>query len=514
MTEAFLESEIVKFIRFYWEDCFIYIKTYLEKPNEFKQYLREIKPKWDSPKPFDWYFAQEDKKFDVAYIDGLINQFIRQNNLSKAHQIKLLNEVLADFELKKGDFSCYDKFLIEDYVEINYKVELQYIKVEVNNTIKHLKEKLEELNKGTESKPAYSIMAEKREELRLKGLERDKQNELNRIKCHETCIDKEYNYSPTLEDFKEELTIIKLNKSTNEYLLFLRETKKIYKNANYYYIVWGARGTGIDRGELYEAILKLIQSEIESELKSTAPQQTESNNDAENIYKEWKEWDNNQFKKITNLKGQLIWLNSKVDGFNLINHKIEFLTNEKEKVNSFIINRIKLQSKHPDFKVTEKENKILEVAQQFFNEIEKILKTLKPQRSKQVKKGKTNSGKAIKKLLFDYSNDNNYFFSNKIDDFKTIETELVSKQYVNENGEWQKDKMTLVAFIHIIVQLGYVRPKITGKEKGATLIAYRRFFEERYKTDIREQMKPSNFEFAKLKNYKPDFRFIPDIDNF
>jgi len=119
----------------------------------------------------------------------------------------------------------------------------------------------------------------------------------------------------------------------------------------------------------------------------------------------------------------------------------------------------------------------------------------------------------IEKTLFDYSDDNNYFFSDKIEAFKTIETEFVSKQYVNEKGEWQKEKMALVAFIYIIVQLGYVRSKITGKGQKASLFAYRRFFEVRYKTDIRAQMKPSKFKVGTLKSYKPDFNFIPDIDN-
>jgi hypothetical protein len=124
-----------------------------------------------------------------------------------------------------------------------------------------------------------------------------------------------------------------------------------------------------------------------------------------------------------------------------------------------------------------------------------------------------NINEDIEKTLFDYSNTKNYFFSDKIETFKAIETEFVSKQYVNEKGKWQKEKMTLVAFIYIIVQLGYVRPKITGKEKRASLNAYRRFFEDRYKTNIKAQMKPSKFKIGTLKTYKPDFSFITGIDN-
>ncbi len=95
----------------------------------------------------------------------------------------------------------------------------------------------------------------------------DVQAESDRIKYFNAYIDSKYNYSPTIQDFEEELDVKKRIKNQNEYLDFLRETKKIYSNANSYYTIWGARGTGVDRGELYTDILKLINKEIGNSLQ-------------------------------------------------------------------------------------------------------------------------------------------------------------------------------------------------------------------------------------------------------
>jgi hypothetical protein len=105
-------------------------------------------------------------------------------------------------------------------------------------------------------------------EMKTKMEIKDKEAELDRIKCFNTYIDKEYNFSPTIQDFNQELAVNKRAKGENEYLVFLRETKKIYGNANHYYTIWGARGTGNDKGELYTAILKLINDELDNGLKA------------------------------------------------------------------------------------------------------------------------------------------------------------------------------------------------------------------------------------------------------
>ena len=114
---------------------------------------------------------------------------------------------------------------------------------------------------------------------------------------------------------------------------------------------------------------------------------------------------------------------------------------------------------------------------------------------------------------FDYLNKCNYFFADKIDAFKQIENELLLKVYIDANGKWNKEKRYLVAFIHIMYSLKYMRPKIKGKSEKNTRLEYRRFFEKRYKTALTQEMKPSKFPLNKLMLYKFDFNFIPEIEN-
>ncbi len=59
------------------------------------------------------------------------------------------------------------------------------------------------------------------------------------------------------------LGIQKLNPDRYKYATWLWEEQVKYANARHYYTVWGARGTGIDRGHTYDLILVLIQEEIE-----------------------------------------------------------------------------------------------------------------------------------------------------------------------------------------------------------------------------------------------------------
>jgi len=113
---------------------------------------------------------------------------------------------------------------------------------------------------------------------------------------------------------------------------------------------------------------------------------------------------------------------------------------------------------------------------------------------------------------FDYSNNENYFFSDKIKNLKWIEIEMIEKKYLTATGKWNIEKNKLVALIYILKKLEYLRPKIQGKGTNASLLAYRRFFEARYKSNVTEQMKPSKFNIGTLKSYKPDFLFIPEID--
>ena len=117
-------------------------------------------------------------------------------------------------------------------------------------------------------------------------------------------------------------------------------------------------------------------------------------------------------------------------------------------------------------------------------------------------------------LSFDYSNKENYFFPDKIEILKQIEKELIVRKYLDLAKGWIVEKTKLVAFIYFLKQMGYLRPKLKGKDEKASLLVYRRFFEKRYHINITRAMKPTEFKLSGLKNYKADFLFIiPEIDN-
>jgi hypothetical protein len=113
---------------------------------------------------------------------------------------------------------------------------------------------------------------------------------------------------------------------------------------------------------------------------------------------------------------------------------------------------------------------------------------------------------------FDYSNKEGYFFDDKMKSFEQIENEMLQREFFKTPCEWTAGKNKLVAFIYILYKLHYLKPK--GREKGkALLLKYRRFFEDRYKTDIRKAFQPSQFKIGTLKSYVADFHFILGIDN-
>lgn len=130
MNKALLKSEIEGFIKYYHEDCIIYIKSYLDKPHEYY-----------------WYF-EKDKKFTVLYMDGLINKFIKHYDLSNEERVKLLTSIKDDFKLITVDFSKYEKKLKDDNTSIEWKIEFNYVKKTTENTLDYIQESLIELEKN------------------------------------------------------------------------------------------------------------------------------------------------------------------------------------------------------------------------------------------------------------------------------------------------------------------------------------------------------------------------------
>ena len=120
-----------------------------------------------------------------------------------------------------------------------------------------------------------NLIAEERERLRRQGEIQDQHAEISRKKCFETHIDKNYNYSPSVEDFKEELAVRNKATHANDFILWLREAKKVYSNSLNYYTQWGARSTGYSRYEIDGGILNLINEKIRTMLASTEPTKKE-----------------------------------------------------------------------------------------------------------------------------------------------------------------------------------------------------------------------------------------------
>ncbi len=113
---------------------------------------------------------------------------------------------------------------------------------------------------------------------------------------------------------------------------------------------------------------------------------------------------------------------------------------------------------------------------------------------------------------FDYSNKANYFFPDKIEGFKNIEIELLQRRFVNDKGVWIKEDNKLVALIHILYNLHYLKASLSGKRDRSLLNNYKRFFQSRYSIDISKSFQPSQFKISSLSIFKADFHFIPEID--
>jgi len=114
---------------------------------------------------------------------------------------------------------------------------------------------------------------------------------------------------------------------------------------------------------------------------------------------------------------------------------------------------------------------------------------------------------------FDYTNEESYFFDDKMKSFEKIENELLQRGFFKTPCEWTAEKNKLVAFIYILYKLHYLKPAKGREKEKALLNKYRRFFEKRYEKDIKKAFQPSQFQIGKLKSYAADFHFIPGIDN-
>ncbi len=111
-----------------------------------------------------------------------------------------------------------------------------------------------------------------------------------------------------------------------------------------------------------------------------------------------------------------------------------------------------------------------------------------------------------------YSTKERIFFDDKMQPFAQIESKMVQEGFIKNTGEWATQKNKLVALIHILYKLRYLKQAGSHDKERIQLNKHRRFFEERYTINITKAFQPSQFDVGKLKSYRPDFRFIPEID--
>ena len=108
-----------------------------------------------------------------------------------------------------------------------------------------------------------NFAALKMAELQLKAKERQTLEIKQRPIDFQRFIDPAFDYSPTLADFMEEINSIYPSRG-KEYVLFLRQGKKKYANASYFYNQYCSSKTEETLLDAYRAILGFISSELET----------------------------------------------------------------------------------------------------------------------------------------------------------------------------------------------------------------------------------------------------------
>jgi|GEM_PF-4312142 len=114
---------------------------------------------------------------------------------------------------------------------------------------------------------------------------------------------------------------------------------------------------------------------------------------------------------------------------------------------------------------------------------------------------------------FDYLSPEKYFYPDKIESFKQIEKKMLQGDFFEANNwSYTHPKYELAGLIHILYNSQYLKKQLQGKNVSNSLLAYRRFFEQRYNTKIAKEFQPKRIEI-KLKLAKIAFEFIiPELN--
>lgn|GEM_PF-3553397 len=187
------------------------------------------------------------------------------------------------FCAKQVDFAEAELYKIREELEVRKILAMETAnKIGGNNTVQHqpppaiAQTKIENIEdewaneaeklgvkKGT--LPYLQFLSKKKEE------EKHKDDEKKRIKDFAYYVGENNIYCPTLEKFKQQLAIQKMNPDNYKYATWLWDEQVRYSTAKRYYDTWGARGTGIDRHDLYGEIISLLNTEIETGIKGFTP---------------------------------------------------------------------------------------------------------------------------------------------------------------------------------------------------------------------------------------------------
>lgn len=113
--------------------------------------------------------------------------------------------------------------------------------------------------------PYHNFIQNKKQE------QKEKEDEEIRKKDFEYYVGKDNIYCPTLEKFKQQLAIQKMNPDKFKYATWLWDEQVRYTTAKHYYDKWGGRGGLIDRHELYGEIIDLLNIHIEHGINTIEP---------------------------------------------------------------------------------------------------------------------------------------------------------------------------------------------------------------------------------------------------
>jgi hypothetical protein len=109
---------------------------------------------------------------------------------------------------------------------------------------------------------AKNFLARKTADVMLKLKKQDEARKGEEAGDFARFIDPHFDYSPTLEDFLQDVKAYHPTRRGNEYMRYLRESKKKYGNSAYYYCTWGGSPANEMRGDEHRKIVEFITTEL------------------------------------------------------------------------------------------------------------------------------------------------------------------------------------------------------------------------------------------------------------